>query len=88
VRAAAERATRIAEAFGTPHSYDRVHGAGFYDDAGFCEACGVPYCSRHSPTFKGAATCLQRVMRLAQWWHGAALRRFVHVPGDNRLVAF
>ena len=43
----AERAARIAEAFGAPHSYDRVHGAGFYDDAGFCATCGVPYCSRH-----------------------------------------
>src|SRR5215471_14006165 len=35
----ADEAARIAGAFGTPHSYDRIHGAGFYDDAGFCETC-------------------------------------------------
>jgi hypothetical protein len=29
---------------GTPA---QVHTAGFYDDAGFCRDCGVPYCYRH-----------------------------------------
>lgn len=43
----ADRAARIAEAFGTPYSYERAHGAGFYDDAGFCQSCGAPYCSQH-----------------------------------------
>jgi hypothetical protein len=34
----ADHAARIAEAFGLPHSYEHVHAAGFYDDAGFCTA--------------------------------------------------
>jgi hypothetical protein len=37
----AVEAARIAEAFGVPYSYDRVHAAGF------CQRCGVPYCRRH-----------------------------------------
>ena len=43
----ADRAAVIAQAFREPYTYARVHTAGFYDDAGFCERCKVPYCSRH-----------------------------------------
>jgi hypothetical protein len=43
----ASRAGRIARAFRAPLSYARVHTAGFSDDAGFCQRCGAPYCSRH-----------------------------------------
>jgi hypothetical protein len=40
-------AGRIAQAFRLPLRFDRVRTAGFYDDAGFCEECEVPYCRRH-----------------------------------------
>lgn len=42
-----DRAARILQGFREPYAYDRVHTAGFYDDAGFCDVCKVPYCSRH-----------------------------------------
>ena len=42
-----DEAARILQGFTGPCSYDRVHAVGFYDDAGFCEKCKVPYCSRH-----------------------------------------
>jgi hypothetical protein len=45
--AGAGEAGRIAEAFRPPLCFDRVRTAGFYDDAGFCEDCGAPYCARH-----------------------------------------
>ena len=38
---------RIAQAFQPPLLFDWVRMAGFYDDDGFCEDCGVPYCARH-----------------------------------------
>jgi hypothetical protein len=44
---AAERAGQLAAAFERPYSYDRVHLAGLYDDAGFCQQCGVAYCHQH-----------------------------------------
>jgi hypothetical protein len=40
-------AGRIAQAFRLPLRFDQVRTAGFYDDAGFCADCGVPYCARH-----------------------------------------
>lgn len=43
----AERAARLAAAFAVPYAYERVRGGGFHDDAGFCGACGKPYCRRH-----------------------------------------
>jgi hypothetical protein len=43
----ASQAGRIAQAFGPPLSFARVHRAGFYDDAGFCQDCDAPYCYRH-----------------------------------------
>ena len=43
----ASRAGRIAQAFRAPLSFARVHTAGFYDDAGFCQDCDAPYCYRH-----------------------------------------
>lgn len=42
-----ERARDIAIAFAEPLEYARVHEAGLYDDAGFCQGCGAPYCSSH-----------------------------------------
>jgi hypothetical protein len=43
----AGEAGRIAQAFRLPLSCDRVRTAGFYDDAGFCDECEVPYYYRH-----------------------------------------
>jgi hypothetical protein len=43
----ASRAEGIAAAFRPPLTYARVHTAGFYDDAGFCERCDAAYCYRH-----------------------------------------
>ena len=43
----ASQAGRIAQAFRPPLSFARVHTAGFYDDAGFCQDCDLPYCYRH-----------------------------------------
>ena len=43
----AARAGRIALAFRPPLCFAQVHLAGFYDDAGFCADCDVPYCYRH-----------------------------------------
>ena len=43
----AQRAARIAGAFGEPFTWARVRTAGFYDDAGFCGDCDAAYCYRH-----------------------------------------
>jgi hypothetical protein len=43
----AGEAGRIARAFRLPLRFDRVRTAGFYDDAGFCDQCEMPYCYRH-----------------------------------------
>ena len=43
----AGEAGRIAQAFRLPLRYDQVRTAGFDDDAGFCDDCSVPYCTRH-----------------------------------------
>lgn len=43
----AGEAWRIAQAFRLPLCFDQVRTGGFYDDAGFCADCGVPYCARH-----------------------------------------
>jgi len=43
----ASRAGQIAQAFRPPLCFAQVHTAGFYDDAGFCQDCDVPYCYRH-----------------------------------------
>lgn len=54
----AERAAQIARAFAEPYTFAKVHGAGFYDDAGFCGACGKPYCSQHwNVSSTGYGTC-------------------------------
>ena len=42
-----EQAERIAHAFTEPFTFDKVHAAGFSDDAGFCQGCGVAYCYKH-----------------------------------------
>lgn len=57
-RITAHEADRIAEAFGMPYRYDRVHAAALYDDAGFCGSCGVAYCYRHwQMSRSGHGTC-------------------------------
>lgn len=43
----ADRAAEIARGFREPYTYEGVHAAGFYDDAGFCGHCRVAYCPRH-----------------------------------------
>ena len=43
----ARRARQIAQAFRPPLCLAQVHTAGFYDDAGFCQDCDVPYCCHH-----------------------------------------
>jgi hypothetical protein len=54
----AARAGQITVAFEPPLSYVRVHTAGFYDDAGFCDRCDVPYCYRHwNVSSSGLGTC-------------------------------
>ena len=40
----ASRAGRINQASRPPLCFAQVHTAGFYDDAGFCQDCDVPYC--------------------------------------------
>jgi hypothetical protein len=40
-------AERIEEAFRQPYSYASISRAGFYDDAGYCGPCDLPYCSEH-----------------------------------------
>jgi hypothetical protein len=39
----AESAALLADAFAAPYRYERVHTAGFYDDAGFCGTCDAPF---------------------------------------------
>jgi hypothetical protein len=41
------RAERIADAFKQPYSYASIERAGFYDDAGYCGPCDLPYCYQH-----------------------------------------
>jgi hypothetical protein len=54
----AARAAQIAAAFKPPLSYVQVHTAGFYDDAGFCDRCDVPYCYVHwNVSYSGLGTC-------------------------------
>ncbi len=43
----ASEAERIIKAFRLPLTFAQVRTAGFYDDAGFCADCSVPYCARH-----------------------------------------
>lgn len=43
----AEEAARYLAAFSGPLTFQKVHGAGLYDDAGFCEECDKPYCYEH-----------------------------------------
>ena len=53
-----ERAALIATAFAEPLTYDAVHEAGLYDDAGFCAHCGVAYCFKHwNPSVTGYGRC-------------------------------
>lgn len=52
------RAGEIARALAPPLTYEKIHTVGFYDDAGFCAACGVPYCGRHwNISDTGFGTC-------------------------------
>jgi hypothetical protein len=40
-------AERIANAFEQPYNYESIHQVGFYDDAGYCGPCDLPYCYEH-----------------------------------------
>jgi hypothetical protein len=54
-------AVRITAAFTPPVHAARVHDAvGFYDSAGLCDLCDVPYCREHlHVTASGTGTCRQ-----------------------------
>ncbi|NEA57147.1 hypothetical protein G3I60_24105 [Streptomyces sp. SID13666] len=43
----AERAKQFSDAFHHPRTYQRVHRADLYSDAGFCAGCDAPYCEHH-----------------------------------------
>jgi hypothetical protein len=79
----AGEAGRIARAFRLPLRYGQVCTAGFDDDAGFCDDCGVPYCARHwhlSQT--GYGTCpLGHGKSLDPHWHPA--EDDGAIPGDD-----
>ncbi len=51
------RAARLAAAFSKPFTYEAVHQADLYDDAGFCGRCGVAYCYRHWNESNGYGHC-------------------------------
>jgi hypothetical protein len=55
----AGEAARITAAFTPPVRAARVHeDAGFYDSAGLCDRCDVPYCREHwRVTASGTGTC-------------------------------
>jgi hypothetical protein len=76
-------AGRIAQAFRLPLRYDEVRTAGFDDDAGFCEDCGVPYCARHWHVSQtGYGTCpLGHGKSLDPHWQPA--EDDCAVPGDD-----
>lgn len=50
-------AERLRTAFTVPLTYDAVHTAGLYDDAGFCQMCQRPYCFEHWGAGEGSGTC-------------------------------
>lgn len=52
-----EEAQRIRDAFLEPGSYERIHRAGFYDDAGYCAGCDKPYCYEHWRVSNGYGRC-------------------------------
>ena len=54
----ASLAGRIAWALRPPLRYAQVRTASFYDDAGFCPDCEVPYCHQHwHPSDTGYGYC-------------------------------
>jgi hypothetical protein len=55
----ASRAGRTAQAFQLPLTFVRLHTAGFYDDAGFCQDCDAP-----SPTSIGTCPTLDTLTAL------------------------
>lgn len=52
-----EEAARIANAFIKPFTYEAVHEARLYDDAGFCAQCRVAYCYKHWNESNGFGHC-------------------------------
>ncbi len=54
----AERAAAIVSAFEEPLTHERIRGADFYDDAGYCGRCEAPYCPGHwNMTSSGFGRC-------------------------------
>jgi hypothetical protein len=49
----ADEGERLAAIFSAPITFETVRAAGFYDDLGFCEDCGVPYCATHWSVSRG-----------------------------------
>lgn len=53
-----DEAARLSHAFTQPLTFERVHTAGLFDDAGFCQGCAVPYCFDHwNDPARAAGTC-------------------------------
>jgi hypothetical protein len=41
------KASQIFHAFSRPYRHEHIRRVGLKDNAGFCGACGVPYCAKH-----------------------------------------
>jgi len=55
---ATERARALIEVLTPPIDVDRLDDLGFYDDAGICRDCQVPYCAEHwSVSVSGYGRC-------------------------------
>ena len=80
----ASRAGRIAQAFRPPLRFAQVHTAGFYDDAGFCQACDAPYCCQHwHVSDTGYGYCLRgHGKNLDPHWSPLAVDHRMHPTGD------
>ena len=53
-----DEAGLLTAAFADPPNFDLMRKAQLFDDAGYCDECGVAYCYTHwSPTTTGWGTC-------------------------------
>ncbi|HEY5014605.1 MAG TPA: hypothetical protein VIK61_18110 [Acidimicrobiia bacterium] len=53
----AEEAARYADAFTEPLSFENVHTAGLFDDAGYCGHCRLAFCYEHWNVDDGYGQC-------------------------------